>query len=278
MTEIVIENVKDFNLREIFDCGQCFRWNEEDDGSYSGIAMGKVANMRFDGGTLVISGTGDEALWRDYLDLGRDYGEIKAFLAEKEPRHMPPAIADGAGIRILRQELWETVIDFIISQNNNIPRIKGCIEKLAEITGEYAGELRGKKYYSIPEPEKLASMSREDLAPVRLGYRDKYLIETARRWLSLEESGVTNMSDEIAGLPGVGPKVEACIRLFGLHDLASFPIDVWVKRLMNRFYGFDENDKKGMEDFAAEHFGEYAGLAQQYLFNHIRQIDMKTPV
>ena len=320
MNTIIIENIKDFNLKETFECGQCFRWNAEDDGSYTGIAMGRVANIRLEparfagiaaggadndglgdetygarvGGTtacclenadffdgscsgsklacLIITGKGDEEFWRNYLDLDRDYGEIKNLLMKKEPVHMPHAIAAGLGIRLLKQELWETLINFIISQNNNIPRIKGCTEKLAEISGNYIGDFRGKPRYSLPAPEKLASMSREELAPARLGYRDKYLIESAERWLNF--NGETEMiSSELCTFSGVGPKVEACIRLFGLHDIASFPIDVWVKRLMNRFYGFDENDTKGMTEFAKEHFGEYAGLAQQYLFNYIRKID-----
>ncbi len=286
MNKIIIEDIRDFDLRETFGCGQCFRWNEQEDGSYSGMAMGNIANMRLErsasggeenaadsGLRLVIYGTGSEEFWREYLDLDRDYGKIKSDLTGGEPKYMPRAIEAGAGIRILRQELWETVVDFIISQNNNIPRIKGCVEKLAELAGEYAGELNGKKYYSIPSPERLAKMTREELAPVRLGYRDKYLIETAKRWVELSNERETDMSVEISRFSGVGPKVEACIRLFGLHDLKSFPIDVWVKRLMHRFYRFDENDRKGMEDFAKERFGEYAGLAQQYLFYYIRQID-----
>ena len=141
---------------------------------------------------------------------------------------------------------------------------------VVELHGEYAGEFRGRKWYAVPTPEKLASLTVEDLAPVRLGYRDKYLIETARRWLEMSPEERLN----VGCFTGVGPKVESCIKLFGMHDLESFPIDVWVKRLMNRFYGFDEKDKAGMDDFAKEHFGEYAGLAQQYLFYYIRCLDM----
>lgn len=275
---IYIDEIKDLNLRETFECGQCFRWNEEEDGSYTGTAMGRVANIMLEGDRLIIDGSGDENFWRNYLDLDRDYSEIKKRLVSCEPEIMPMAIEAGAGIRILNQELWETVVDFIISQNNNIPRIKGCIERLAENFGDYIGEFRNREFYNLPSPKRLAELKPSDLAPIRLGYRDKYLIETAKRWMCIEQGlsekgSLSVFSNELSNFSGVGPKVEACIRLFGIHDLSSFPIDVWVKRLMSRFYGFAENDTKGMERFACERFGEYAGLAQQYLFNYIRTLD-----
>ncbi len=266
----IFYNVKNLDLMQTFECGQCFRWNMEDDGSYTGIALGCPANMKLVEGMLVIEGYGDREFWEEYMDLKDDYEEMQKAICKGECRVLPEAVKAGSGIRILRQDLWETVVDFIISQNNNIPRIKGCIEKLAELHGEYAGDFRGRKWYAVPSPEKLASLTVEDLAPVRLGYRDKYLIETARRWLEMSPEERLN----VGCFTGVGPKVESCIKLFGMHDLESFPIDVWVKRLMNRFYGFDEKDKAGMDDFAKEHFGEYAGLAQQYLFYYIRCLDM----
>ena len=265
----IFENIKDLDLEQTFECGQCFRWNKEADGSYTGIALRYPANMKMDGDTLIIEGSGSREFWEDYLDLGRDYGSLKKVLCEGEGEVLPEAVKCGSGIRILRQDLWETVVDFIISQNNNIPRIKGCIERLCETAGETVGEFRGKEWYQVPGPEKLASVAFEDLKDVRLGYRDKYLIETAKQWIEMDEASRC----DVGCFTGVGPKVESCIRLFGLHDLGSFPIDVWVKRLMNRFYGFEEGDKAGMDAFAKEHFGEYAGLAQQYLFYYIRCID-----
>ena len=262
-------DIKDLDLEQTFECGQCFRWNREEDGSYTGIALGYPANMKLEGDTLTVTGCGSREFWEEYLDLGSDYEGMQKILTMGEGEVLPEAVKAGSGIRILKQDLWETVVDFIISQNNNIPRIKGCIEKLSETQGEYAGEFRGRKWYSVPSPEKLASLDVTDLAPVRLGYRDKYLIETARQWLELDDE----KRKDVGQFTGVGPKVESCIRLFGMHDLKSFPIDVWVKRLMNRFYGFDEKDKNGMDRFAEEHFGEYAGLAQQYLFYYIRCLE-----
>jgi len=190
----------------------------------------------------------------------------------------------GYGIRILKQDLWETIVSFIISQNNNIPRIKGCIENLAKLFGEKAGEYGGNQYYNIPSPEVMASLTAEDLAPVRLGYRAPYLIETARQVLA--KGGMSAVAEELAEcttpdeaceylrqFQGVGPKVASCIALFGLARLDAFPVDVWVKRVMNRLYDIDEKDVKAMNQYAADHFGKNGGIAQQYLFYYIRGLE-----
>ena len=280
---LIVEGVKDFNLDHIFDCGQCFRWEKNEDGSYSGIAFGKTARIDYncETETLMIHGSDEtdfENIWKNYLDLGRDYGEIKRVLAEKDTV-ICEAIEYGHGIRILNQEKWETLLSFIISQNNNIPRIKKCINSLAETLGEYAGEYEDKVYYSLPTPEVLANATLEDLAPCKLGYRAKYLIETAKKVCeegieSLEALGGSALSssetcEALRGYCGVGPKVANCIALFAMGKFDSFPIDVWVKKVMNQMYGFDENNLKGMAEFAAEKFGEYGGIAQQYLFYYI---------
>lgn len=276
MSRYVIENVRDFNCDHIFDCGQCFRWNRKPDGSYTGTAMGKTVNVSLrpeegsdDCGVLTIENCTREeyeGIWREYLDMDRDYGAIKDCLSSGDPV-MKTAIERGRGIRILKQDLWETIVSFIISQNNNIPRIKGCIEKLAALAGERLDDYEGEERYALPTAEKLASMEPEDLAPVRLGYRAPYLVKTAR---AVMEEGLPETYDEVLALQGVGPKVANCISLFGLHDLSSFPIDVWVKRVMSEMYGFDEKDMKGMAAFAEEKFGKLGGIAQQYLFYYIR--------
>lgn len=295
MGKYIYEGVKDFNLDHIFDCGQCFRWSRQEDGSYTGIAMGKAVNVslkevpagegpsRLD---LVIDNCTEEdfeKIWRPYLDLDRDYGAIKATLAESD-QVMAKAIEGGSGIRILKQELWETMVSFIISQNNNIPRIKGCIENLARLFGEPAGEYGGVEYFNVPSAEVMSGLTAEDLAPCRLGYRAPYLVETARQ--VMERGGVEAVAADLEaastpeeaceylrGFQGVGPKVASCIALFGLGRLEAFPIDVWVRRVMNRLYGIDEKDIKGMNAYAAEHFGVNGGIAQQYLFYYIRGLD-----
>ena len=282
---IEINGVKDFNTDHIFDCGQCFRWNREADGSYTGIAGKRPANIACRDDTVIIDNAdeGELDFWKNYLDLDRDYGQIKQTLAA-EDEVIRNAIDYGQGIRILNQNRWETIISFIISQNNNIPRIKGCIESLCRNFGEYAGTYRGEEYYSMPEPQVLASLDIEDLAPVRLGYRARYLIETSKQ--IVEDGGAEFLDsafdentpgDEVyeylTGLCGVGPKVANCIMLFCMQQYDSFPVDVWVKRVMNRLYGFDESDIKGMKKFAADKYMNLGGFAQQYLFYYIRSLE-----
>ncbi len=277
------DNIKDFSLDNIFDCGQCFRWEKTDDGMYAGTAYGKTAVMEYDpaGETLRIHGASEEdyeKIWRRYLDLDRDYTRIKQELSCRDAV-IAKAVEFGPGIRILNQDKWETLISFIISQNNNIPRIKKCINSLAETLGSKAGEAGGKVFYNLPSPEVLAGASAEDLEPCRLGYRTKYLIETAGMVAeegldSLERLGTDEVtSDEaferLQRYSGVGPKVANCIALFSLGRTDRFPIDVWVKKVMHQLYGIPENNMKAMAEFAEAHFGEYGGIAQQYLFYYI---------
>ena len=285
--------ITDFDLKEIFECGQCFRWRALDDGSYVGIAGGHIAHISYDKKEkhlhitemcAATKPTDSTEFWSEYLDLKRDYAAIKRKLS-RDDDVMKTAIAAGKGIRILKQDLWETIVSFIISQNNNIPRIKGCIEKLAALHGEpieFAGTEKNKAEEkaildsvglipaSLPTSKKLSSLTEDDLAPVKLGYRARYLIETAR---SVEENGLPSNMEELSALCGVGPKVANCIGLFGLGKMDSFPIDVWVKRVMTRMYDFKEEDVKGMQNFAEAKFGALGGFAQQYLFYYIREFD-----
>ena len=281
--EYIIEGVKDFNTDHIFDCGQCFRWQRQEDGSYIGPAMGRVVKISYADGQLIIDNCGKEDfenIWKKYLDLDTDYGLIKEKLSA-EDQIMQAASEYGYGIRILRQDFWETVVSFIISQNNNIPRRKGCIESICEKFGEHAGEYGGKAFFSIPSPSTLASLSSEDLAPCRLGYRAPYLVKMARQFVDMGgpdvvEAELKNVEDPIQALQqfcGIGPKVAACISLFGLRRMDAFPIDVWMRRVMNRLYDIDEKDVKAMKDYAKKHFGENGGIAQQYLFYYIRGLD-----
>lgn len=283
---IIRENVKDFHLDHIFDCGQAFRWEKQQDGSYTGIAGGRIANIQFepyDGcmaeGRLIINNAeeADYGFWEKYLDMARDYAEIKQLLG-RDPV-MAEAITYGEGIRLLQQEPWETLVSFIISQNNHIPRIKKCIESLAENFGEKSGIYKGREFYSLPEPEKLACLTEEDLAVCRLGYRAKYLIATAKKVCELGTDSLNKVAlphvsskeayEYITGFTGVGPKVANCIMLFALGKYDSFPLDVWMKRVMEEEYGL--KTPKAMAEFAADNFGEYGGFAQQYLFYYIRE-------
>lgn len=279
--KVIIDEMKDFNLDHIFDCGQCFRWKKERDGSYTGIAYGKVINVNYiDQKKVIIDNTNLEdynRIWKSYLDLDRDYFEIKKVLSEND-EIMARAILFGQGIRILKQEKWETLISFLISQNNNIPRIKKCIENLCKSYGNLVGIYQGEKYYSFPEPGVIANLKENDLGALRLGYRGKYILETARivaadggaSLMNMEEAVLEEARQYLMNLCGVGPKVANCILLFSMGKYESFPIDVWVKRVMNQLYLIDEDDSKAMQGFAQKRFGKYGGIAQQYLFYYIR--------
>ena len=191
---------------------------------------------------------------------------------------MARAINAGRGIRILNQEKWETLISFIVSQNNNIPRITGCIENLCRHFGARIGCIGDREYFAFPSVSALALRSAEDLAAVRLGYRAGYIVDTAVA-VSLDDGSQLESGDSLPtaeiesyllSLPGVGPKVAGCVLLFAMKKTEDFPIDVWVKRVMSRFYGMDENNLPAIKDYAARNFGNCGGLAQQYLFNYIR--------
>lgn len=282
--EYILNNVRDFHLDHIFDCGQCFRWEKQDDGSYIGPALGKIVKISavYDdcGSKVTIDNCSKqdyETLWKTYLDMDRDYTSIKNILIEDDDV-LKKASEYGYGIRILKQDFWETVVSFIISQNNNIPRIKGCIESICKSFGEPLGAYGGKEYYAIPTPEVMAGLTVEDLGEAKLGYRAKYLIETAKQMIA--EGGpeavkarlveADNPIEELQSFTGIGPKVAACISLFGLGRMDAFPIDVWMRRVMNQLYDIDEKDVKTMKAYASEHFGEHGGIAQQYLFYYIR--------
>ena len=273
---ITVNNVSDFDLAHIFECGQCFRWVPCGSG-YTGAASDKAAFVSFEDGTVTLDATGgSEAFWRSYFDLSTDYGEIKSALCKNEPG-IKAAADHGCGIRILRQDPFETIISFIISQNNNIPRIRKNIEALCEKYGsviEGSAELlkrhgaEGREcMYSFPSASSLAAASEDDLAALRLGYRGPYIIATAKKYL---EDGCPQCREQLLSCHGIGPKVANCIMLFGLRDTAAFPIDTWVKQIMNDMYGFELSDTKGMQAFASEHFGDLAGYAQQYLFYYYR--------
>ena len=268
MKQIVFEEVNDCNLTHIFECGQCFRWNKAEE-SYIGV-VGRYAcraHIIDTSGALVLEVSGgDEAFWRNYFDLDTDYSRIKQSLVESDPL-IADACEYGRGIRILNQDVFETIISFIISQNNNIPRIKKNIESICRKYGEPLGELWGEERYAFPAAEVLANADVDALAEMKLGYRSEYIVRAARRYL---EEGAPADYESVLDYYGIGPKVANCIMLFGLHSVDAFPVDTWVKQIMNDMYGFETADVKGMSRFAEERFGKYAGYAQQYLFYYYR--------
>ena len=281
--QYILEKPKTFNLKDIFECGQCFRWNEQEDGSYTGIWKENLVNVKKEGEDYIFTGickNGNlEEEIKEYFDLNRDYEKIKEELSKIDD-YMKESIKYGKGIRILNQDLWETIISFIISANNNIPRIKGIIERLSERYGKKI-EWRGKEYYTFPTPEELKNVTVEEYRKLGLGFRDIRLYETTKMILEgkvdleeLEENPNTiEVREKLLTLSGVGPKVADCILLFStLKRFEVFPIDVWVRRVMNDLYIKNEDEtkvnKKQIEKIAQDKFGNLAGLAQQYLFNY----------
>ncbi len=276
----IIKNIKTFELKDIFDCGQCFRWNEQEDGSYTGVFEENVLNVSKTNNEIIFKGICKEDIKKaveKYFDLNRNYEEIKNKLS-KIDENMKKSIEYGKGIRILNQDLWETIISFIISANNNIPRIKGIIERLSKKYGKEI-DWNGNKYYTFPTAEELKDVTVQEYRELGLGFRDIRLYETTHMILdkkvNLEEMqknpNTMEVREQLLSLSGVGPKVADCILLFStLKRFEVFPIDVWVRRVMNDLYIHNQDEtkvnKKEIEKIAKEKFGDLAGLAQQYLF------------
>lgn len=276
----ILKDAKSFELKDIFDCGQCFRWNEELDGSYTGVFKSNVINVKKIGNDVsfkgICKGNIEEEI-EDYFDLNRDYEEIKENLSSIDD-NMKKSIEYGNGIRILNQDLWETIISFIISANNNIPRIKGIIERLSKKYGEKI-IWQGNEYYTFPTAKQLEVVTVEEYRQLGLGFRDVRLFETVKMVLEkqidlkqlYDEQDTDRVRNELLKLSGVGPKVADCILLFSdLKRFDVFPIDVWVRRVMNDLYIKEDDEakvsKKKIEKLAKEKFGDLSGLAQQYLF------------
>ena len=252
--EYKIENIKSFELADIFDCGQCFRWNKQDDGSYTGVFKENVMNVQKNGDTVIFKGisNGDiKEIVQDYFDLNRNYEEIKETLSKIDD-NVKTSIQYGQGIRILNQDLWEMIISYIISANNNIPRIKGIIERLSKTYGKEI-EWNGEKYYAFPTVEELKDVTVEDYRKLGTGFRDIRLYETVHMILDkkvdLEKMqnnpNTMEVREQLLTLSGVGPKVADCILLFStLKRFEVFPIDVWVRRVMNELYIKNEDETK----------------------------------
>lgn len=274
-----IENQESFEPKHIFECGQCFRWNLEDDGSYTGVFNENVLNVKKEKDEVQFKGAVNgniKEIVDEYFDLKRDYSKIKKELSEID-ENLNLSIKYGNGIRILNQDLWETIISFIISANNNIPRIKGIIEKMSK---KYGKEIyyNGTKYYTFPRPEDLENVTVEDFRNLGVGFRDIRLYKTTQMILenkidlkNLYKEPTPNVKEKLLTLSGVGEKVADCILLFStLKRFDVFPIDVWVRRVMNELYIKNEDEtnvnKREIQKLAYEKFGKLEGLAQQYLF------------
>lgn len=291
MATIEVNNLHDFELEHIFECGQCFRWHREEDGSYTGVNKYGVFNIKkVSSDTILIDGTlvkddelnsekmSDEDRIRlafdDYFDLKCDYSKIKTIIS-KDDINMQNAIKYGYGIRILNQDPWEMVISYIISAANNIPRISKTIENLSLTYGK---EIRygDKVYHMFPTPLELSKASISDLRNLNLGFRDKYVYNAtqkiANKEINLDEIINLNYLEAkkvLMQLDGIGDKVASCILLFSMRKTESFPVDTWIKKVMAQLYN-ESKDIKKIAKFAEEKFGKYGGIAQQYLFYYMR--------
>lgn len=280
----ILKEFNSFELEDIFECGQCFRWNKQQDGSYTGVFNKNVLNVKKEATKITFSGLCKEDIANtciEYFDLNRDYTKIKEELS-KIDEHLKKSIQYGKGIRILKQDLWEMIISFIISANNNIPRIKKIIENLSKTYGDEI-VWNNQKYYTFPTIKQLSKASVEDLRKLGLGFRDKRIYETTKMFLEgqikLEElekeEDIDKLREKLLTLPGVGPKVADCIMLFGMQKYEVFPIDVWIRRVMNDLYIKNEDEtkvsKSEIEQLARKKYGNLAGIAQQYLFFAARE-------
>lgn len=262
---IYINDLPDFDLPHTLDCGQAFRWVCDSNGVWSGVAFGKYLEIeKLNDNRIVLHNTTEQDfknIWCGYFDLDRDYNKINELFSENPT--LKKACEYSNGIRILNQEPFETLCSFIISQNNNIKRIKGIIERLCENFGD-----KKDGYYTFPTAEKIASLTLEDLAVLRSGFRAKYLLDAAKKVVnqevnlnSLKDLPLDEARNELMKIVGVGPKVADCCLLFSHHHINAFPKDVWIKRAMTVLFDGE----------LPESAAEYAGIAQQYIFFYARE-------
>lgn len=277
---IICENLDFFDIKAIFTCGQAFRWYEEKDGSFTTVHLGRVLNVLNEDNRVVFKGTNLEEfkeIWVDYFDLNTNYKEIRKTLSGNEI--LVNAMEYGKGIRILNQNHFEMLISFIISANNMIPRIKKSIEFLSNRYGTFICEDENRKYYSFPTVEQLSNATVEDLREfAKVGFRDKRIFDTVNMILndkidlnSFESLETDVLREELLKFSGVGNKVADCIMLFSYKRKEVFPVDVWIKRVMEELFIKQETPVKKIAKEADRIFGKYAGYAQQYLFYYGRE-------
>lgn len=277
---VILEDVENFDAKAIFTCGQAFRWYEEKDGSFTTVHLGRVLNALNKDDKVIFKGTNLEEfneIWIDYFDLNTDYQSIRKSLANNEI--LANAMEYGKGIRILNQNHFEMLISFIISANNMIPRIRKSIEVISMRYGKFICEDENRKYYSFPTVEELSKATVEELREfAKVGFRDKRIFDTVNMIKnenidldSFENLETDVLREELLKFSGVGNKVADCIMLFSYKRGEVFPVDVWIKRVMEELFIKEETPVKKISKEADRIFGKYAGYAQQYLFYYGRE-------
>ncbi len=268
---MIIKITDDFDPGRIADSGQCFRWTKTDPRTWriiAGSACLYLTVLDEDRYELDCTEAEFETFWRNYFDLGEDYAAIRGRISRDDDPFLWEAAENEKGIRILRQDPWEMLITFIISQNRNIPAIRRSVELLSESCGREMTDSRGQRYYAFPSPADVAALSEETLTDCKLGYRCKYVMAAAHSVLEGEidlphllNADETETTSALTGLFGVGVKVANCISLFGLHHVDAFPIDVWVRRILEDEYP---------DGWPYEVYTPYNGIYQQYMFAYYR--------
>lgn len=263
-----ITGISGFSLPETLDCGQCFRWKPDENGNWCGAVRGVCRRIRQDEDGITILGADEDefsSVWYDYFDFGRDYDALKEDFAQCKILH--EACEFAPGIRVLHQEPWEAFITFIISQNNNITRIKGIVERICTAFGSEIAE----GVYTFPTAEQLSSASAEEFAKLGCGYRAEYLVAAASEVKSgkldlaaLAKAPTAEARKRLLEVHGIGPKVADCVLLYGLGKMDCCPADVWMKRVISTLGGSMPACVTG-----------YAGIAQQFLFHYARNFPEK---
>ena len=268
--DILISGAEHYDIYKTFSSGQTFRFSR-DGMCLSGAAFGRVLELYQHEDAITLKNCTSEeyeSIWKEYFAADLDYGRILKAIDNDEIIHN--AIKSGSGIRILRQELWECIISFVLSQNSNIPRISKMVEALCSSCGT---KIPSSSLFAFPSPEQILKFGKNSLGNLKLGYRDEYVYEAAKavceRKLDTEKLRAADTQTArkmLTDIKGIGGKVADCILLFGLGRYEVCPHDVWIKRILSEKYGIaDVNEKKGYQ-FVSEKWGEYAGIAQQFLF------------
>lgn len=270
---------KFFNVKHTLECGQCFRWSSINENEYIGIIEDRAIKIKQEKDSVCVYSSKEEKLKEvvfNYFNLYEDYECIEDTIS-KTDNNIKEALKHSSGIHILNQPLFETIISYIISANNNIKRISRSINKISEKFGQEI-EYDNKKYYLFPTVEQLAKATTDDLLECGVGFRARYIMHITRKineniniLNELEKMNTEEAKKVLLGFMGIGPKVADCILLFALKRGEVFPIDVWIKRIMEKLYFNGDTDVKLISDYAKKNYGNYAGIIQQHLFYNVRE-------
>jgi len=295
---VLIEKVKNFKLKHIFECGQIFRFEEISEGNFIVIAFGKLIELKEESNNILIYNSTEEEvrnIWLKYFDLDRDYSKIKEELSKDNL--LRESIEFGHGVRVLNQDPFEMLLSFIISARNNIPSIKKTVNKISTMWGQKI-DYKGNIYYAFPSIYEIKDATLEEIQETGASFRSKYIIDTIQNvynstkerenlkgnednpYLKYNLDYIKSLNDDechdaLQEFKGVGAKVADCIMLFSMEKTSAFPVDVWVKRAMIHFYGAEDSSLNKIRIFARNKFGKLAGFAQQYFFYYARENKIK---